>query len=291
MTYEQLITLNNIIETGSFKAAASKMHKAQPSISNAIKNLECELGIELFDRSEYRPKLTQKGRAIYSLSKIIESDFIKLENLAQKLKDGASTTTKLSVDAVFPYTKLQCIMDQFVGEFELSDIDLSIDVLEGSEQKVLEGIVDFGISPFLSPNSKIFYEPLTNVEMIPVIHKDLACKINFDWKRLLEVPQIVVMSTSTTQSNTQFGLLEGGKKWRLNDNSAKQDLIKNAMGWGRLPSHQVRESINNGNLILIQDELVDKFVIPIYLIRKKNSVFGPTTHWLWNKIINEFKSD
>ncbi len=49
MTYDQLITLVNIVSEGSFKAAAEVMHKTQPSLTMAIKKLEEEFGIAVKD--------------------------------------------------------------------------------------------------------------------------------------------------------------------------------------------------------------------------------------------------
>jgi DNA-binding transcriptional LysR family regulator len=47
MTLEQLQCLRAIVEEGSFRAAASKLHKAQSAISYAIRLLEEEFGFEL----------------------------------------------------------------------------------------------------------------------------------------------------------------------------------------------------------------------------------------------------
>jgi DNA-binding transcriptional LysR family regulator len=53
------------VESGSFKAAAAKLHKTQPALSVAIRKLEDEFQLSLFDRSEYRPKLTAQGRVFH----------------------------------------------------------------------------------------------------------------------------------------------------------------------------------------------------------------------------------
>ena len=48
--FEELEALLAIVEHGSFRAASEKLHKAQSSVSYAIKNLEKDLGIEVFDK-------------------------------------------------------------------------------------------------------------------------------------------------------------------------------------------------------------------------------------------------
>ena len=64
VTLDQLLVLSKIAETGSFRAAAGVLHRAQSAVSYAIKNLEDELGVELLCRDQYRPTLTPAGEAV-----------------------------------------------------------------------------------------------------------------------------------------------------------------------------------------------------------------------------------
>lgn len=52
-----------VTEEGSFSAAARCLYVSQPAVSQQVKALERDLGVELFDRSGYRPVLTDAGRA------------------------------------------------------------------------------------------------------------------------------------------------------------------------------------------------------------------------------------
>src|ERR1700679_4020103 len=49
------------VEEGSFSAGARKLHRAQSAVSELVSNLEAQLGVALFDRSERYPKLTLAG--------------------------------------------------------------------------------------------------------------------------------------------------------------------------------------------------------------------------------------
>ena len=51
----------SVAENLSFSDAAQKLHISQPTVSHHIKALEQALGVELFDRSSHRVKMTGAG--------------------------------------------------------------------------------------------------------------------------------------------------------------------------------------------------------------------------------------
>lgn len=61
MTLQQLLYVIRISETGSFNKAAEQMFVSQPSLTNAMKELEKELGVTVFNRSGRGVTLTAEG--------------------------------------------------------------------------------------------------------------------------------------------------------------------------------------------------------------------------------------
>ena len=51
MRIQQLEYLERIVEAGSINEAAKRLFLTQPSLSNAVKELENEMGIQIFQRS------------------------------------------------------------------------------------------------------------------------------------------------------------------------------------------------------------------------------------------------
>nr|QVY57919.1 lysR transcriptional regulator [Betaphycus gelatinus] len=63
-TLDQLRILKAIIKEGSFKRAADSLYVSQPAISLQIQNLEKQLNIPLFERSNKKAKLTEAGNLL-----------------------------------------------------------------------------------------------------------------------------------------------------------------------------------------------------------------------------------
>ncbi len=61
MRIQQLHYIIKIVETGSMNEAAKQLYITQPSLSNAVRDLEREMGIEIFNRNPKGITLTQDG--------------------------------------------------------------------------------------------------------------------------------------------------------------------------------------------------------------------------------------
>ena len=61
MTLQQLKYILAIVECGSISEAAKRLYISQPSLSNAVKEIEEEFGIEIFLRSSKGIALTNEG--------------------------------------------------------------------------------------------------------------------------------------------------------------------------------------------------------------------------------------
>ena len=91
MTLTQLRYVITIADTGSMNEAAKALFISQPSLSQAVKELETEIGVELFQRSNRGVSVTQEGieflgyaRQVVEQYELIESHYIERKNVKKK---------------------------------------------------------------------------------------------------------------------------------------------------------------------------------------------------------------
>lgn len=96
MRIQQLEYLERIVEAGSINEAAKRLFLTQPSLSNAVKELENEMVIQIFQRSSGGISLTAEGREFMTYSKQI-LDQVNLMN--ERYKNGQQRKQSFSVSA------------------------------------------------------------------------------------------------------------------------------------------------------------------------------------------------
>lgn len=284
MTLEQLVTLIAIKNNGSFKAAADELHKTQPSLSMAIKKLEEEFNLSLFDRKGYRPKLTEQGALFTKQSQKVLVEAKKLEKMAHEMGAGRESEIHICADAVFPIYQISPVIKTFFKSQSATQLNLSTDVLEGVIQKVMSHTVDFALGPCLNANDQIEAIKILETELIPVISKEHFNHNSVKLDYLKELPQIVVKSSAPEYRGEVHGGLSR-QFWYTSDFSMKKQLIKSGLGWGRLPSYQITHELKHSELEEIKHiKEVKASTVPMYLIRSKTKVFGPHTKSLWGHL-------
>ena len=83
-----------VAKSGSLSKAAEKLLIAQPNISRAIKELESELGITIFERSAQGMRPTLDGEDFLNYAGSILNQINYVENL---YKSGTSTKQQFSI--------------------------------------------------------------------------------------------------------------------------------------------------------------------------------------------------
>ena len=99
MTLTELRYLVALSETGHFRKAAEQCSVSQPTLSIAIKKLEEELGVSLFERARHQVATTPIGERIVEQAHAVLAETQTLRQLAELGKDPLGSM--LSVGAIY----------------------------------------------------------------------------------------------------------------------------------------------------------------------------------------------
>lgn len=153
MTLQQLRYLIKVAESASLGAAANELHISQPSLSIAIRNLERELGRELFNRSPGGMILTLDGLEFLGYAR----QLLQQVNVIERIyKDGGDEVLRFSISTQH-YTFIVEAFIQFAREFENSPYALNFreTTTSGIIEDVRAGYSELGVLFCSSYNERI----------------------------------------------------------------------------------------------------------------------------------------
>ncbi|HFI0166315.1 LysR family transcriptional regulator [Streptococcus suis] len=91
MNIQQLRYVVAIANSGTFREAAEKMYVSQPSLSIAIRDLEKEVGFQIFNRTSSGTFLTKEGMDFYEKAQALVKGFDQFEHLYLQPEEGEKT--------------------------------------------------------------------------------------------------------------------------------------------------------------------------------------------------------
>lgn len=166
MNTKQLHYVQVLAKEGSFSKAAETLGISQPSLSQYIKNIEKEIGIALFERTNNSLRLTDAGKIyIKSGRKILDIEH-QMEN---QFADISQNKTGTLIVGISPFRVVH-LMPKVVAEFhkQYPGITLLLDERSGSDliDSAIHGEFDLCITT-LPVDERIFeYEIIQKEEVL-----------------------------------------------------------------------------------------------------------------------------
>ena len=148
MNVQQLRYVRETIRQGlNLTAAASSLHTSQPGISRQIRELEQELGIELFVRHGKRViDLTESGRALAPIVDRVLQEIENLRSAAADFNDQDAGSLTLATTHTQARYALPAVVAAFKGAFPRVRLSLHQGNPRQIAEMVLRGEADIGIA-------------------------------------------------------------------------------------------------------------------------------------------------
>jgi len=290
MTYEQLRVLQAVVTAGTFRGAAEKLYKSQPAISTMIKNLETEIGLEIFSREGYRPTLTVAGRIFYEKSLTVLEQTNQLATFAKRLSKHEEPSVTIAINAVCQLKDILVKLKEIEILYPATQIRLNIEQLGGTIERLYDDEADLIISTNTDVSPDIMEAvPYTNVKIIPVAAHDFPLAQSQKMLSIEDVRpyvQVIVVDSSHVRDKQTLDVISDNRRWMVTDFSAKKEIIMAGMGWGGLPEHLIAEELKVGTLKRLYISQFDIRHSQQYLVRRTDRPTGVVSQAIW-QILSE----
>lgn len=172
MDNRKLTIFHTVATLNSFSRAAEQLHIAQSAVSVAIKKLEDELGLLLFDRNERKIRLTVEGRRLLTHASIIQRQFLEAKQDMAALHNLTAGRVSFSTTAMMGSHYFPALISRFKNNHP--DIDFLV-INEGTEGvlSLLEsGEIDMGVVNNNNIDASLEAIPLRSEPIVVCVAED-----------------------------------------------------------------------------------------------------------------------
>lgn len=284
MTLQQLTYIVTVADCGNITEAAEKLFISQPSLSAAIHNLEKELGVTAFLRSNKGVVVTREGEEVLSYARMLLE---QADNMKEHFGSGDRRTPKFSVSCQHYSFAVNAFVD-LIKEFDADRYSFIIRETQTGEiiEDVANGKSEIGVIYLSEHNEEVITKLIKNNNLVfekiyvakphVFICKDhpLADKEIITMKDLHPYPYLVYEQGNNNSfyfSEEFISMLDFPKNIQVRDRATLFNLVIGLNGF--TVSSGVIDSRLNGSEIIAKPLDVNKEMI-IGIIKKKNILFS-----------------
>ncbi|WP_163579757.1 LysR family transcriptional regulator [Gracilibacillus saliphilus] len=257
MEFSWIRTFITAAKTGNFRKTAEHLFISQPSVTVHIKQLEKELGVQLFQRDGKRVKLTEAGskylnHAIH-LTEVYEAGIEDIKTFSQ----GFTTKLTLAISPLIADTIMPFVLKQYIKKHP--EVEITIEIVESKdiEQVVNEETVDIGLSCLPSFHPDLMNQLLYDDKVVLVAPHD-----GIDFEAALPLDEEEILSSNRLLTHNHPGYWDaliqniklfypGIQMMKVSQTHITKRFIIEGLGVSFLPYSTVRKELLEGKMIKV----------------------------------------
>jgi DNA-binding transcriptional LysR family regulator len=288
MTNEQLRAFIAVVEQGSFRAAAGQVFKTQSTVSAAVRALEDEFELQLFNRDSYRPALTPAGKSFYREAHKLLGQVQRLETLGHHLAQDAAPSLALSLSAMCAYPLWLQTVKEFCGRYPQMRLSINTQHLSGIVESLLQEKADLALGPHTGLDERFEFVRVGDIDMLTVAapgYFDTAGNRVLPQSELRGRPHVLLSDTGSQAPFDHVHVIPGGQRWYVGDYQMKKALLVAGLGWARMPEQMMQTQLETGQLVALEVEnFSSRSRVPIYLIRLRDMPLSELAQGFWQEM-------
>jgi len=255
--YEDMRIFAQVLEAGSFTAAADRLGMSKQSVSRRLMQLEERLGVRLLNRSTRRLDATPLGQHYYQSALRLLGEVQQVEHDISGQAQALRGTLRLSAPLSFAMSHLGCLLTEFLQLHP--QVDVEVDLSDRAVDLIGEGY-DLALRIGALEDSSLIARRIASVERVycaspaylqargvPLKPEDLAGHDCLPYGHSRQV---------------QWQFRQGGKaqaiqvtgRMRANNGELLRDAAIAGMGVTYLPTFIVGQALADGRLVNVLEE-------------------------------------
>lgn len=285
MTLANLRLIRDVAHTRSISKAARLNDISQSAASQAIQEVERELGAELFDRSTRPLAITSAGKLYLEYCRDVLRRQDELEVSLQLLKNRANGVARVAAIYSVGVSEMSQIEARFSARFPDGELQVSYLRPERVWEAVEEDQADLGLMSYAESSRDLIALPWREEEMVVAVSPEhaLATREVVPAAELEGEPFVGFDDDLPIQSQIDRYLREHKVSVEMtlrfdNIQSIKEAVVHGA-GISIMPRRVMREEVKQGRMVALRLQPADLFR-PLRIVHRRRKVFNEVTSGL-----------
>jgi DNA-binding transcriptional LysR family regulator len=290
-TLQELQSFDAVVAHGGFEAAARALHRSHPAVFAAVAKLERQLGIALLDRSAYRVRPTEAGRAFHHRAQAILHEMQGLRRYAAQLAMGQESELRIVIGDFCPPAPLLALLSRFFADHAGTRLHLALEAVGGPAERLFDGDADLIVHGVDRHDPRIESIGLGKVPFVPVMAPGFiaAPRRSLRPDDLRAATQAVIRDTARHTPGKDHFVIAGAHRCTVPDQATKKEVILHGLAWGHLPRFLVEKELRSGKLVSIAGKHLPGSVETLVAARRADVPHGPVAQALWAHIGAQWK--
>ncbi len=252
LNLDQLETFADVVELGSFTAAAERLSLTQPAVSLQVRQLERRLGVRLVERVGRKATPTAAGTELLGHARQIRA---AVEAALDGMADYAAGTAgrvRLGTGA----TACIYLLPPVLGELRRRLPDLEITISTGNTAEIVraveENAIDVGFVTLPASGRMLEVEPILDDEFVAIAAADRRLPKSVTAKALSALPLLLYEPGGNTRRIVDEWLTRTGVEVKpvmaLGSVEAIKELVGAGLGCSVLPRLSLDDETGRGRL-------------------------------------------
>jgi|SRR5579884_3754702 len=281
MNLETLSLYCDVIRSGSFSLGAAAHRISQSAASQAVRQLEEELGSQLIDRTKRPFMVTPEGKRFFEACVTLLDGFEKAKAEITDQKTAVGGEVRVAVIYSVGLQDMGFYTQQFTTHFPQAKVRLAYLHPDAVVEAVINDEADLGILSFPPPHRSLMTIPWHDEPMVFVCHRThpLAKKRTITARDLQTQRFVAFEKNLPIRKAIDKALRQRGAKMEPTMEFDNIETIKQAIainsGVSILPKPSVTREVENGILAIVPLEMPE-LVRPIGIIHRRQKLLTPT---------------